>query len=236
MATNSGLLDMSLDDIIVKNKPQRGKRGGGGGAMRTSRRSGRDDRARPYANSSLRPTAATNISDKIVVSNLAKSVTQNDVHELFSQIGPIRSAQLNYDAQGRSKGVANVIFSRPKDAQAAIREYHNRTLDNKPMKIELIVRADAAPALTPSAAPRRSTGGRLGRTGPSAGGGHRGNRGRVNASGVHKKVPKTADELDAEMEAYMQDEAMEVDAQLAQSNTSANGINLNLANALNGSS
>ncbi|KAI8998247.1 hypothetical protein BC832DRAFT_239276 [Gaertneriomyces semiglobifer] len=169
-----------------------------------------------------------------MVSNLAKSVTQDDVRELFAQIGPVKSAQLNYDANGRSKGVATIIFSRAGDAQKAIREYHNRTLDNKPMKIELIVRADA-PALT---APRATIASRLGGGGRSGGlAGRRGGDRRRGAGGnrsTHKKTPKTQEELDAEMEAYMKEEgaAMDVDGSQAATAASSNGINVNLANAL----
>ena len=51
---------------------------------------------------------------------------------------------LNYDSNGKSKGVANVSFVKPGDAHKAYTEYHNRPLDNKPMKIELIINPDSA--------------------------------------------------------------------------------------------
>ncbi|KAI8917545.1 hypothetical protein DFJ77DRAFT_456801 [Powellomyces hirtus] len=235
MALNSnGLLDMSLDQII-EAKPNRGRRngGGGGGAMRNQRRSNQDNRSRPYASSgSSRSGGAPSsaISGQLVVSNLGQNVTESDVRELFSQIGPVRSAQLNYNANGKSKGVATVIFRTAKHAQDAIREYHNRALDGKPMKIDLVVKADAAPALTSAAAPRRQGQGlgvRNGRSNvPARGGVRKGRQG-----GREKRTPKTQEDLDAEMEAYMKDETtMELDAPSAQPAT--NGVNLNLANAL----
>ncbi|KAI8816363.1 uncharacterized protein EV422DRAFT_545740 [Fimicolochytrium jonesii] len=250
-----GLLDMSLDQII-EAKPRGGRRngGGGGGADRSRRPGGRGNRPSPYGSTGSRNTGGTAqqtpaaLSDKIVVSNLAKGVTQEDVHELFTRIGPVRSAQLNYDAQGRSKGVATVIFNRARDAATAIREYHNRALDNKPMKIELIVRADAAAAPIARQAggtgnpPRRQGGAgngtpRAGRNGTPSG--RRGDR-RRGAGGVgatHKKAPKTQDELDAEMEAYMKDDGgMDIDTQPGQAAAlpvpATNGVNLALANAL----
>jgi THO complex subunit 4 len=84
------------------------------------------------------------VADKLVVSNLASTVTQNDVRELFARIGPVKQAQLNYDANGKSKGIANVTFAKPGDAQKSFNEYNNRPLDNRPMKIELIINPDHA--------------------------------------------------------------------------------------------
>jgi RNA recognition motif-containing protein len=45
---------------------------------------------------------------------------------------------------GKSKGVANVGFFKLGDAHKAYLEYHNRPLDNKPMKIELLVNPESA--------------------------------------------------------------------------------------------
>ncbi|KAI9095582.1 hypothetical protein DFS34DRAFT_565847, partial [Phlyctochytrium arcticum] len=134
-------------------------------------------------------------SDKIVVSNLAKTVSQDDIRQLFSEIGPVRSAQLNYDAQGRSKGVATIVFTRANHAAQAIKEFHNRTLDQKPMKIELIVSA-TAPVLSASGRLGGAVNGGRRSGGPAAGG----SSGGRNAG---YKTPKSADELDAEMAAYM---------------------------------
>jgi len=50
--------------------------------------------------------------------------------ELFSQtIGPLRKVNLHYDAQGRSKGVAYVHFSRRGDGRKAYEQYNNRLID-----------------------------------------------------------------------------------------------------------
>ena len=39
---------------------------------------------------------------------------------------------------GRSEEAAEVVFERREDALAAVKQYNNLALDNKPMKIELI--------------------------------------------------------------------------------------------------
>ncbi|KAI8587434.1 hypothetical protein BDZ88DRAFT_425424 [Geranomyces variabilis] len=233
----NGLLDMSLDQII-EAKPHRGGRRSGGGAARSSRR-GNDSRSRPYGGGvspAARPALSTAqaYTGEIIVSNLGRNVTEADVNELFSNIGPVKTATLNYNSSGHSKGVANVVFQKPGHAHAAIREYHNRHLDGKPMKIELLVKADAAPIL--SATPRRVAG-----TAPAARSAVRGSGavgGGIRKGGARtggrppreKKVAKTQDELDAEMEAYMKDEStMDIDGP---AQPAANGVNLNLANAL----
>jgi THO complex subunit 4 len=69
----------------------------------------------------------------------------------------VKSAVLNHDDKGRSKGSATVIFKRNGDANKAYEEFHDRTLDGRPMRIELLVNpaslVAAPPARVPAAAP-----------------------------------------------------------------------------------
>ncbi|KAI9366008.1 hypothetical protein DFJ73DRAFT_806650 [Zopfochytrium polystomum] len=136
-----------------------------------------------------------------MISNLAPSVSENDLQELFKPIGPIKSAVLNFDASGRSKGTGTVIFRRNGDASKAVETYHNRTLDGKPMKLELVVSAQAVTALASAAstAPTSGAGGR------GSGRGGRGGRGRGRREG---RKTMTVDELDAQMDSYMKDDTM----------------------------
>ena len=144
-------------------------------------------------------------------------------------IGPLKSVALNYDSAGKSKGTGTIIFKTNSDAARAIREYNGRTLDERVMRIELIVSAAAivpttlsdrlGKSVAPAAsAPRRYfffpvdmwnvrnvyidmfyhifflKSGRGGRG--------RGGRGRGGRGGPSRK-PKSAEELDAEMDTYM---------------------------------
>lgn len=52
--------------------------------------------------------------------------------ELFEDIGQLLEARLV------KAGVAEVIFSEMKDAEAAVETYHNRQLDGQPMKCLLV--------------------------------------------------------------------------------------------------
>ncbi|KAL2917628.1 RNA-binding RNA annealing protein [Polyrhizophydium stewartii] len=150
-------------------------------------------------------------ADKLVVSNLAQTVTERDVRELFARIGPVRSAQLNYNAEGKSKGVANVVFSKHGDAARAFAEYNGRTLDDRPMRIELVVNPEA-PAIARLAA---QTG--TGRGAAQAGGRAAGSGGITKkaapsrqtarrGTGRRQRSPKkdlSAADLDAEMDSYI---------------------------------
>ncbi|EAT39237.1 AAEL008938-PB [Aedes aegypti] len=69
---------------------------------------------------------------RIVVSNLHGSVTQNDIKELFEDIGDLLESRLV------RPGVAEVIYRTLKDAEEAVDTYHNRQLDGQPMKCLLV--------------------------------------------------------------------------------------------------
>ena len=69
---------------------------------------------------------------KIVIQNLQSSVTQEDILELFGDIGALRRAKLV------TPGHAEVTFVNKSDAARAVEIYHNRQLDGKPMKCQMV--------------------------------------------------------------------------------------------------
>lgn len=210
-------LDMSLDDMIASRpKANNRRRGGGagggggrrnaggngsfvlgGGAARGNNRSGR--RNAPYTV----PPGPSGGGSKIVVSNLHQNVTEADLKELFTtQVGPLSKVTLSFDSAGRSRGIAHVIFRREQDAAIAFQRYNGVTLDGRPMRIEIV--------LQPGQVAAASNGGRRNivvgapnarKNGRGAAAGGKGGRG--GRRGGEKKTPKTAEELDAEMAAYM---------------------------------
>ncbi|KAE9450075.1 hypothetical protein C3L33_18013, partial [Rhododendron williamsianum] len=145
---------------------------------------------------------------KLYVSNLDVGVTNEDIRELFSEIGELKRYAVHYDRNGRSSGSAEVVFSRRTDAFQALKRYNNVQLDGRPMKIE-IIGTNSKFLLQPvprgrgrgTAAVSRGLGQR-GRGGPrnfgARGRGGRGGRGR----GREKAVEKSADELDKELDNY----------------------------------
>ncbi|KAG8655355.1 THO complex subunit 4A [Manihot esculenta] len=229
----SSALDMSLDDIIKSNKKSgssktrgRGRASGPGPARRFTNRGA--NRAAPYTAPKAPETTwqhdmfadqgvgypglagrspAIETGTKLYISNLHFGVSNEDIKELFSEVGDLKRCSIHYDRSGRSKGTAEVVFSRRTDAVAAVKRYNNVQLDGKPMKIEMAtnVATPAAPAssgtfVNSNGAPRGGQG-RDGATGRPRGGSGRGfGRGRGRGRGRGEKV--SAEDLDADLEKY----------------------------------
>ena len=52
------------------------------------------------------------------------------LQDLFTQtVGPLRDITLSYDASGRSKGIATVVFQKKGDGAKAFQQYNNRLID-----------------------------------------------------------------------------------------------------------
>merc|ERR1711874_384678 len=69
---------------------------------------------------------------KIAITNLQTTVSEGDVLELFGDIGAVRRAKLV------TPGHAEVTFVNKRDALKAVEIYHNRQLDGKPMKVQVM--------------------------------------------------------------------------------------------------
>ncbi|XP_057979450.1 THO complex subunit 4B-like isoform X2 [Malania oleifera] len=225
----SGALDMSLDDLIQKNKRSAGYRGGG--RSRGSRGGGRSFGSGPTRRFATRPLtrptpyslpqevlrsgsrSSMEADAKLYISNLDYGVSNDDIKVLFSEVGDLKRYSVHYDRSGRSKGTAEVVFSHHTDALAAMKRYNNVQLDGKPMKVELV----GVNFVTPAAAPPPTIGilgspqgtfrrqqmvGNQGwfRGGGSVGPGRGSGRGRGQGTGRGERI--SAEDLDADLDKY----------------------------------
>ncbi|KAF0889696.1 hypothetical protein E2562_030173 [Oryza meyeriana var. granulata] len=226
MAADS--LDMSLDDLITKNK-RRPRPAPAPSARRFHSRSATRAAAAPYHAITFQapptaygygtqPTPLANVETgtKLYISDLDYAVSNEDIKELFSEVGDIKRYSINYDRSGRSKGTAEVVFSRRSDALAAVKRYNNVQLDGKHMKIELIgpnieqpppppIFGFAAPAGYFNFPPKR--GWPHGRGGFGSRG--RGHGGRGRGRGDRGNLQVSAEDLDADLDKYHA-EAMQI--------------------------
>jgi len=143
---NMEKMDLSLDDIIRMKKPAsagsgtKAKANNSDGALNGVKKSNFKRQRTPVVTAtSPRPAPpAASPSGKILVSNLASSVSAEDIDELFRGVGPLASFPvLHFDNSGKSLGSAEVTFQQRKDAPIAVKKYNGVSLDNKPMRIQL---------------------------------------------------------------------------------------------------
>ncbi|XP_078429215.1 RNA-binding (RRM/RBD/RNP motifs) family protein [Wolffia australiana] len=240
----AGSLDMSLDDIIKKNKKPgdgsfRGRGGGRGSGPGPARRIPNRTAVRgsPYSvgnpvqapssawqrdvfsdSTVARPVpeaarvTALETGTKLYISNLDFGVSNDDIKELFSEVGDLKRYTIHYDRSGRSKGTAEVVFTRRADALTAIKRYNNVQLDGKPMKIDIVGTNLATPVVPIPQIPiafngnsngiLRSAPPRVGPPGWSRGGGGRGRGRGGRRPGRGSSAPVSAADLDAELDKY----------------------------------
>lgn len=205
--TTSSKMDMGLDDIIkATRKPRRGGGRGGRGAGRGGRGAGRNTRGgrggggRSFGGQGAHPGLKTSGPPKLTITNLHHGVSDSDIGELFSEFGTMKSATIHYNRNGKSLGTAQVTFAKRQDAMKAMMQYNGVHLDGRPMKVSM----EGGVGVTAVGPVKRlGQGGRgRGRGGRGRGGRGRGGRGG-GRGGKSDSKPKTAEELDAEMDAYL---------------------------------
>jgi len=222
----SGRLDQSLDSIIDSQKKQkRENRNRGrkvGKPQTTAAPVGGVKKSTRPVKSAIKPAAgATTLSktSKIVVSGLPHDVNEAQIKEYFGKsVGFVKRVSLQYNQNGQSRGIADIIFSKSDAAAKAAKDLNGMLVDKRPMKIEVVVDASHVPeptkarsladrvAANPKAQPKsattvKNTTAKDGTKGRSAG--KPGSK-PVKRDGRRQNRPKakTAEELDAEMTDY----------------------------------
>jgi len=110
------------------------------------------------------------MATKLYVGNLSFDTTENDVNDLFTQVGTVKEAALVQDrATGNSRGFAFVTMSTDAEAQAAIAQFHGKDFQGRNLTVN-----EARPREDFGGGAKKSYGG--GGGGGNRGGGGGGNR------------------------------------------------------------
>ena len=114
------------------------------------------------------------MESKLYVGNLSYSTTEEDLRQLFSQAGNVKSVSVIKDRDtGRSKGFAFVEMSSDDDAQKAISQFNGQSFQDRSLKVNVARPREDRP---------RGGGGGGGFGGPRGGGGG-GDRGGPRGGG-----------------------------------------------------
>ncbi|KAJ5495157.1 hypothetical protein N7539_000273 [Penicillium diatomitis] len=115
-------VDLNSDWVHDKYDDDRDARGSRGGRRRRSNSPDRSGRA----------------LTKVRVENLHYDITEGDLEDLFTRIGPVIDLTLVYDRAGRSEGVAYVTYQRLSDAHESIREFDGANAKGQPIRLSLV--------------------------------------------------------------------------------------------------
>jgi RNA recognition motif-containing protein len=74
---------------------------------------------------------------KLIIRNLARSTTEDEVKSLFQEYGTVQSCDLVSDkATGVSKGFAFVEMPKPGEAKAAMKNLNNMTVASNKIRVK----------------------------------------------------------------------------------------------------
>ncbi|WFD38431.1 uncharacterized protein MJAP1_001384 [Malassezia japonica] len=145
------------------------------------------------------------IATRVAIEGLHYEVSEAELKDLFSQIGPIaQGPTITFDASGRSTGNASVWYASEADAQTAVVEFDGAKAKGEPIQVKVlgtsrIARGGRAArgrgARTPSLMDRMQ--------GAPASRGHARPEKRRGAQRKERRSPASAASLDAELDAFM---------------------------------
>jgi len=74
---------------------------------------------------------------KIIIRNIARNITEEELKVLFEEYGTVQSCDLVLDkATGGSKGFAFVEMPKPGEAKVAIKNLNNKNISNNKIRVK----------------------------------------------------------------------------------------------------
>lgn len=75
---------------------------------------------------------------ELKITGLPYDVLEDDLHELFEQIGRVASVEVDYDESGRSEGCATITMVDADKAKLAVEQYDSIAIDSQPINVRLV--------------------------------------------------------------------------------------------------
>ncbi|KAG9248643.1 putative mRNA export protein mlo3 [Calycina marina] len=215
----SGKLDQSLEEILSTSR-----RSGGRGGAKTRGKRVATTKAAPVGGIKKQkkptPTGPSSqhnargvVGSGVLVSGLPKDVSEPQIKEYFgNSVGPIKKVEISYGPGGVSRGTATIIFHRSDSAAKAVEKLDGISVDNRPIKVDVIIDAKVAKALpapkglseriSVKAKPKSAA---VIKPATGAARGGKAARGRGGKDTTRARpAKKTSDELDSEMADYFE--------------------------------
>jgi len=109
----------------------------GTGPIRKDRTFSRPQTA-PYPPATPSPGSGLAAGAKILLSNLDSQIAEEDLQEIFQNVGPVTRTVIHYARDGTSLGSGEVHFANKNDALRAADEYDAAQVDGRPMSVKVI--------------------------------------------------------------------------------------------------
>lgn len=87
------------------------------------------------------------MNSRLYVGNLAFQTTENDLNQLFSNVGTVREATLIMDrTSGSSRGFGFVVMGSDSEAETAINEFNNVDLHGRNLTVNVAREREMRPS------------------------------------------------------------------------------------------
>lgn len=216
---SAGKLDQTLDEILLTQRKATGRRSNRRSTGRPAPAApagGIKKSVKPARNAGKPAPAKAGIvgESKIMVSNLPRDVSEAQIKEYFTKsVGNVKRVEISYGPGGVSRGIAHVIFVHADGATKAYETLNGMLIDNRPVKVEVVVSsAELIPqpkSLTqrisqPKVQPKSAATVKRGAIGAKATTAGKPARKGPRRARNNRPAKKTAEELDSEMADYFE--------------------------------